>query len=81
MFQCAASFFKKICLKPLPEIDVHTALCVFVYSWLCWVFTAACGLSSLVAESRGHSGVAMLGLRTAVASLVAEPRLQAHGLQ
>ena len=60
---------------------MHTALCVFVYSWLCWVFTAARRLSSLVAETGGGSGVAMLGLRTAVASLVAEARLQAHGLQ
>ena len=41
------------------------------YFWLHWVFTAAHGLS-LVAASRGWSLVAMHGLLTAVASLIAE---------
>ena len=29
---------------------------VFTYFWLCWVFSALCGLS-LVAESRGYSSL------------------------
>ena len=44
------------------------------------IFLAACGLS-LVADSGGHSLVAGQGLLIAVASLVAEHRLLAHGLQ
>ena len=36
---------------------------------------------SLVAESRGYSLAAVHGLLIAVASLVAEHRLQAHGPQ
>ena len=45
-----------------------------MYSWLCWVFVAALGLS-LVAVSRGDSLVAVYRLLTAVASLVAEHEL------
>ena len=70
------SFFKKKSLNPLPEIGVHTALSVLVCFWLCWVFRAARGLSALVAESRGHSGGAVLRLLAA-----GEPRLREHGLQ
>ena len=50
-----------------------------IYFWLCWVFVAECG-PSLVVASGGYSLVAVLGLLTAVSSLVAEHRLQAHGL-
>ena len=47
----------------------------FIYLfWLCWVFLAAHGLSP-VAESWGYSLVAVLGLLTVVASLVAEHHL------
>ena len=57
------------------------------FFWLCWVFIALHGLS-LVAASRGYSLVEMCGLLFAVASLVAEQRLEtmrasvvvAHGL-
>ena len=45
-----------------------------MYSWLCWVFVAALGLS-LAAVSRGDSLVAVYRLLTAVASLVAEHEL------
>ena len=42
-----------------------------IYLWLCWVFVATCRFS-LVVASRGYSLVAVRGLLTAVASLVAE---------
>ena len=45
-----------------------------MYFWLPWVFVAMFGLS-LVVASRGYSLLAILGLLTAVASLVAEHRL------
>ena len=45
-----------------------------IYFWLCWVFVAECG-PSLVVASGGYSLVAVLGLLTAVSSLVAEHRL------
>ena len=45
----------------------------FIYFWLCWVFTAARGLSTC--GERGLLFVAVHGLLIAVASLVAE-----HGL-
>ena len=57
-----SSFFKKILF-----------IYLFIYFWLRWVFVAARGLF-LVAASGGYS-VAVCGLLTAVASLVAE-----HGL-
>ena len=47
---------------------------LLLYFWLCWVSVAACSFS-LVAVSEGHSLVAVLGLLTEVASLVAEHRL------
>ena len=47
---------------------------LFIYFWLRWVFIAACALS-LVA-SRGYSLVRVFRPLTAVASLVAEHRLQ-----
>ena len=49
------------------------------YFCLHWVFVAACRLS-LVAASGGYS-VAVHGLLIAVASLVVEHGLWAHGLQ
>ena len=54
-------------------------VCLF-YFWLRWVFVAAGG-PSLVAVSRGYSGAAVLEFLSAIASLVAEHRLQARGLQ
>ena len=48
--------------------------------WLCWVFAAALGLSS-VAMSRGCSRVAVHRRLLTVASRVAEQGLQARGLQ
>ena len=47
---------------------------MFIYFWLCWAFIATRGLS-LVAVSGAYSLVVVLGLLTAVASLVVE-----HGL-
>ena len=44
---------------------------LFIYFWLCWVFVAARGLSP-VGASGGYSLVAVHGLRTEIASLVAE---------
>ena len=47
---------------------------LFIYFWLCWVFIAACGLSS----SWGEQGLLFVAVRRfliAVASLVSE-----HGL-
>ena len=52
---------------------------LFIYFWLLWVFTAACELS-LVVAIRGYSQGAMQGLLIAVASLVVEHGLWAHGL-
>ena len=46
---------------------------LFVYFSVFWVLIATCELS-LVAASKGHSLVAMFGLLTAVAFLVAEHR-------
>ena len=48
---------------------------LFIYLWLCWVFTAARVLS-LVVASRGFSLLAALRLLTAVASLVVERGLE-----
>ena len=45
-----------------------------MYSWLCWIFIAVCGLS-LAAARGGYSLDVMCGFLIAVASLVAE-----HGL-
>ena len=54
--------------------------CLFIYQfWLCWVFVAVRGLSLVAFSSCHEQGllfVAVRGLLTAVASLVAE-----HGLQ
>ena len=59
----------------------HKFVFSFMYLfWLHWVFIAARGLS-LAAESGGYSLVALCQLLTAVTSLVAEHRLQVHGLQ
>ena len=48
--------------------------------WLCWVFIAAHGLS-LVVERRSRSLALVCRLLVAVASLVAEHRLQVCWLQ
>ena len=53
-------------------------LCMY-YLWLGWLFVAACRLS-LVVESQGLLFVAMRGLLTVVASLVAEHRLSSPDL-
>ena len=54
---------------------------LFIYFWLHWVSIAAHGLS-LVAASGGYSSLRCTGFfLIAVASLVVEHRLQAHGLQ
>ena len=57
-----------------PDIFCSASL-FFLIHWLCWVFTAARGLSLVTAASRGHSLVAMLRLLTAVAPLVVIHRL------
>ena len=54
-------------------------LILFIYLWLCWVFVAAHGLSPVVENGR-LLFVAVCGLLIAVASLVGEHMLQAHGL-
>ena len=52
----------------------------YIYFWLCWVFVAAGGLS-LVAVSGSYSLLQLVyRLLIAVASLVAEHGLWAHGL-
>ena len=51
---------------------------LITYFWLCLVFTVAHGLS-LAVVSGGYSLVAVRGLFTAVASLVAEHGLQSSG--
>ena len=60
-------------LKPHPHMGVGITFlkkCMFVvYSWLCWVFVAACRLS-LVAVSGDCSPVAGRRLLNVVASLV-----------
>ena len=57
------------------HLKCHIFFFSFIYLfWLCWVFLTAHGLSP-VAESRGYSLVAVLGLLTVVASLVAEHHL------
>ena len=48
---------------------------LFIYFWLCWVFIAVHRLS-LAAVNAGYSLVVVFGLLIAVASLVAEHRLQ-----
>ena len=55
-------------------------LFLIIYFWLCWVFVAACRLFS----SWGEQGPLFIALRApliAVASLVVEHGLKAHGLQ
>ena len=53
---------------------------IYFYFWLFWVSVAARGLFSSCSE-RGLPFVAVHGLLSAVASLVAEHGLYAHGLQ
>jgi len=48
--------------------------------WLCWVFIAACRLSPVVV-SEDYSVDGIHRLLIEVTFLVAEHRLQAHGLQ
>ena len=55
-----------------PKIQLKKKL--FVDLWLCWVFVAVYSLS-LVAESGGYSLVAVRGLLSVVAPLVAEQTL------
>ena len=60
----------------------------YLFIWLCWVFTAAHGLSLVAASPRSYSLNGVHGLLTAVASLAAEsrakgaqaPAVVAHGL-
>ena len=52
----------------------HLKIYLCIYFWLCWVFVDG-GRFSLLAASWGYSLVAMRGLLTAVAPLVAEHRL------
>ena len=52
---------------------------IFFFYWLLWVLVAACRLS-LVGES-GGSSLVVHGLLIAMTPPVAEPRVQAHGLQ
>ena len=52
----------------------------YLYFGLCWLFIAVNGLP-LIAAIRGYSPVVVLRLLIAVASLAAEHRLSAHGLQ
>ena len=51
-----------------------------MFSWLCWVFVAALGLSPVVARG-GYSLVAVHGLLVGGVSLVVEHGFQAHGLR
>ena len=55
---------------------------LFIYSFVAVLGLHCCvGIFPLVVASSGYFLVAVLGLLTAVASLVAEHRLQACGLQ
>ena len=54
---------------------------VFIYLSLAVLGLSCCVGFSLVVTSGGYSLVAVCGLLIAVASLVVEHRLQAHGLQ
>ena len=59
----------------------HLELAHFNFHFgLCWLFIAVNGLP-LIAAIRGYSPVVVLRLLIAVASLAAEHRLSAHGLQ
>ena len=71
------------CLPPNSQLSLFRLLgnllfllkfLFIVYFWLHWVFVAVCWLS-LVSTSGGYSLVAVHELITAVASLVAAPRL------
>ena len=70
------SFFKYLILAARVFSAALGLQCCAGSSVLRWVFPAARGLSALVAESRGHSGGAVLRLLAA-----GEPRLREHGLQ
>ena len=48
---------------------------IYLLIWPHWVFVAVCGLSLVAASGGGVGGVALRGLLTAAASLVAEHRL------
>ena len=52
------------------SLPLPVAHYLFIYFWLCWVFTALCGLS-LVAAS-GDCSVTVHGLLIMAGSLVAE---------
>ena len=72
---------------PLQVWEILTILSLFFFKKLfIYLSLAVLGLSccvgfSLVVTSGGYSLVAVCGLLIAVASLVVEHRLQAHGLQ
>ena len=70
---------------PLQVWEILTILSLFFFLSI-YLSLAVLGLSccvgfSLVVTSGGYSLVAVCGLLIAVASLVVERRLQAHGLQ
>ena len=67
-------------LVTLMECLFFNSLNLVICFWLCWVFIAVRAFS-LVVVSKGPSLVMVCGLLTAVASLIAEHRLQACGLQ
>lgn len=64
---------KKKTLKEYRTCGFSFFLLLFIYLWLCWVFTAVCGLS-LVMESwgEGTTVASVHGLLMAVACLVVE---------
>ena len=70
-------------LRPgIPNIYIYIYAHTYIYSLLIYLFLAVLGLPccagfSLVAASEGYSVDAVCGLLIAVASIVAEHRLQA----
>ena len=62
-----------LCLVRKQDLPSFFKKFIYFYFCLYWVFIAAQALS-LVAESRGHSLVAVRGLLTGMAALVAEHR-------
>ena len=73
-------FIPLICINHSYHSFFFKYIYLFIYFWLRWVFIAAHWLS-LVAASGGLLFVAVRGLLIVVASLVAEHRLYAHGIQ
>ena len=80
LHQFVFMYFEGLLLNIYTTFKIPVSSFLIYYLWLPWVYTAACGLSLVVANG-GSSIAVVCGLLIAAAFLVAEHGLQVHGLQ